>query len=80
LKKALYGLKQAPGAWYSRIDQYFQDRGLVKTLSESMLYIFQSGKEIMIVALYVDDLIYTRNNDGLFQKFKSHMIVEFEMT
>jgi hypothetical protein len=33
----------------------------------------------MIVALYVDDLIYTGNNVELFQKFKSHMIVEFEM-
>ena len=33
----------------------------------------------MIVALYVDDLVYTGNDTELFQKFKSHMIVEFEM-
>jgi hypothetical protein len=30
--------------------------------------------------VYVDNLIYTGNGDELFQKFKSHMIVEFEMT
>jgi hypothetical protein len=80
LKKALYGLKQAPRAWYSRIDKYFQDHGLVKSSSEPNLYILQSGQDILIVALYVDDLIYTGNNLELFQKFKSHMIVEFEMT
>jgi hypothetical protein len=80
LKKALYGLKQAPRAWYSRIDKYFQDHGLVKSSSEPNLYILQSGQDILIVALYVDDLIYTGNNFDLFQKFKSHMIVEFEMT
>jgi hypothetical protein len=34
----------------------------------------------MIVSIYVDDLIYTWNNVELFQRFKSHMIAEFEMT
>ena len=69
-----------PRAWYSRIDKYFQDHGLVKSLSEPNLYIFQLGLDILIVFLYVDDLIYKVNNDELFQRFKSHMIVEFGMT
>jgi hypothetical protein len=75
----LYGLKQVPRAWYSRIDKYFQDHGIVKILSEPNLYIFQSGQDIMIVSLYVDDLMYTRSDAELFQKFKSHIFVEFEM-
>jgi hypothetical protein len=66
LKKALYGLKQAPRAWYSRIDKYFQDHGLIKSLSEPNLYILQSSQDILIVALYVDDLIYTGNSVELF--------------
>jgi hypothetical protein len=41
LKKDLYGLKQAPIAWYSRIDKYFQDHGLIKSLSKPNIYIFQ---------------------------------------
>jgi hypothetical protein len=80
LKKSLYGLKQGPRAWYSRIDKYFQDYGLIKSLSDPNIYILQSGQDILIVALYVDDLIYIGNNVELFQKFKSHMIAEFEMT
>ncbi|KAL0374896.1 UNVERIFIED_CONTAM: Retrovirus-related Pol polyprotein from transposon RE2 [Sesamum radiatum] len=39
LKKALYGLKQAPRAWYSRIDNYFMDRGFRRSLSEPTLYV-----------------------------------------
>ena len=39
LRKALYGLKQAPRAWYSRIDQYFMDRGFRRSKSEPTLYI-----------------------------------------
>jgi hypothetical protein len=61
-------------------EKYFQDHGLVKSQSDPNLYIFQSRQDILIVALYVDDLIYKGNSVELFQKFKSHMIFEFEMT
>jgi len=66
LKKSLYGLKKGPRAWYSRTNKYFQGHGLVKILFEPNLYIFQSGKDILIVVLYVDDVIYTWNNVELF--------------
>ena len=39
LRKALYDLKQAPRAWYSKIDQYFMDRGFRRSKSEPTLYI-----------------------------------------
>jgi hypothetical protein len=62
LKKALYGLKKAPRPWYSKIDKYFYDHGLVKSSSEPNLYILQSGQEIIIVTLYVDALICMWND------------------
>ena len=34
----------------------------------------------MLVCLYVDDLIYTENDDTLLQEFKDSMKAEFEMT
>jgi hypothetical protein len=43
LKNTLYGIKQAPRAWYSKIDKYFQYRGLVKSLYNPNIYTFQSG-------------------------------------
>ncbi|KAL0305872.1 UNVERIFIED_CONTAM: Retrovirus-related Pol polyprotein from transposon RE1 [Sesamum radiatum] len=69
-KKALYGLKQAPRAWYSRIDKYFMDRGFRRSLSEPTLYIKSQGNDTLIVSLYVDDLIYTGNNEKMIQDFQ----------
>ncbi|KAL0393153.1 UNVERIFIED_CONTAM: Retrovirus-related Pol polyprotein from transposon RE2 [Sesamum radiatum] len=80
LKKALYGLKQAPRAWYSRIDKYFMDRGFRRSLSEPTLYIKSQGNDTLIVSLYVDDLIYTGNNEKMIQVFKEDMMKTFEMS
>ncbi|KAL0295249.1 UNVERIFIED_CONTAM: Retrovirus-related Pol polyprotein from transposon RE2, partial [Sesamum radiatum] len=80
LKKALYGLKQAPRAWYSRIDNYFMDRGFRRSLSEPTLYVKRQGNNTLIVSLYVDDLIYTGNNEKMIQYFKEDMMKTFEMS
>ncbi|KAL8094563.1 hypothetical protein AgCh_036190 [Apium graveolens] len=81
LKKVLYGLKQAPRAWNTRVDEYFQKNGFVKSPYEHALYTkTNSGGDIMIVCLYVDDMIFTGNNPGMFNDFKKVMTNEFEMT
>lgn len=64
LKKALYGLKQAPRAWYSRIESYFVKGGFEKCPYEPTLFIKRGrGGKILIINLYVDDLIYTINDE-----------------
>ena len=79
LKKALYGLKQAPRAWYSRIDAYFTEEGFIKCPYEHTLYTkYGVDKNILIVCLYVDDLIYTSNNKTMLADFKKSMMEEFE--
>ncbi|KAM2407389.1 hypothetical protein ACFX1X_026583 [Malus domestica] len=81
LRKALYGLKQAPCAWYSRIEAYFLKEEFVKCPYEHTLFIkTRDGGKILIVCLYVDDLIYTGNDECMFTKFKQSMMNEFEMT
>ena len=81
LKKALYGLKQAPRAWYSRIDSYFMSSGFRRSQSEPTLYIkTQGNSDTLIISLYVDDLIYTGNNEEMIQEFKHDMMKTFEMS
>lgn len=81
LKKALYGLKQAPRAWYSRIEAYFIKEGFTKCPYEHTLFIkYAAAGNILIVCLYVDDLIYTGNNEKMFEVFKKSMMAEFDMT
>lgn len=63
LIKALYGLRKALRAWYSKIDSYFCIDKFVKYPYEHTLFV-KDGLEgkMIIVRLYVDDLIYIRND------------------
>ncbi|KAB2605263.1 hypothetical protein D8674_004980 [Pyrus ussuriensis x Pyrus communis] len=81
LKKALYGLKQAPRAWYSRIETYFINEGFKKCPYEHTLFIKTAeGGKVLIICLYVDDLIFTGNDEVMFKDFKQSMMIEFDMT
>lgn len=80
LHKALYGLKQAPRAWFSRIEAYFVKEGFVSSSSEQTLFIKQKGGKILIVSIYVDDLLFTSNDEELLNEFKRSMKDEFDMT
>jgi len=80
LKKDLHGLKQAPRAWYSRIDSYLLENRFEKCEGEPTLYIKEKYGKLLIVVLYVDDVIFTGNDDYLIENFKLVMKEEFEMT
>ncbi|CAL8178298.1 unnamed protein product [Prunus armeniaca] len=81
LHKALYGLKQAPRAWYSEIDSYFAECGFTKNQSEATLYIKTRGEaSILIMSIYVDDIVYTGNNQAMLEEFKQDMMEKYEMT
>ncbi|KAH9685900.1 hypothetical protein KPL70_014158 [Citrus sinensis] len=81
LKKTLYGLKQAPQAWYSRIEAYLFKQGFERCPHEHTLFVKQSeGGNILIISLYVDDLIFTGNNESMFEEFKKSMEKEFDMS
>ncbi|RVW58020.1 Retrovirus-related Pol polyprotein from transposon RE1 [Vitis vinifera] len=81
LKKALYGLKQAPRAWYTQIDSYFIENGFIRSKSEPTLYVkSKDNSQILIVALYVDDLIFTGNDEKMVEKFRNEMMKKYEMS
>ncbi|GAU16533.1 hypothetical protein TSUD_167640 [Trifolium subterraneum] len=80
LHKALYGLKQAPRAWYSKIEAYFIKEGFVKCPHEHTLFVKREDKNWLIISLYVDDLIFTGNDNKLLKQFKESMMTTFDMT
>ncbi|CAJ2652499.1 unnamed protein product [Trifolium pratense] len=80
LKKALYGLKQAPRAWNTHIDTYFKENGFKKCPYEHALYVKKNDSNMLLVALYVDDIIFLGNNGQMIEEFKGTMTREFEMT
>ncbi|GAU23238.1 hypothetical protein TSUD_172660 [Trifolium subterraneum] len=80
LHKALYGLKQAPRAWYNKIEAYFIKEGFVKCPHEHTLFVKREGKNWLIISLYVDDIIFTGNDNQLLKQFKESMMTTFDMT
>ena len=76
--KALYGLKQAPRAWSSRIESYFIKEGFESSSSEHTLFVKRKKGNILIVNIYVDDLLFTSNDESLLEEFKCSMKKEFE--
>lgn len=80
LHKVLYGLKQAPRAWFSRIEAHFTHEGFQRCISEQTLFVKQSSRgKILIVSIYVDDLIFTGDDEQMMLEFKESMMKVFDM-
>ncbi|GJZ76824.1 retrovirus-related pol polyprotein from transposon TNT 1-94 [Tanacetum coccineum] len=58
LKKALYGLKQAPHAWYDLLSKFILSQEFSKGTVDPTLFIRRQGKDILLVQIYVDDIIF----------------------
>ena len=65
LKKALYGLKQAPRAWYERLKSYLLNSGVKIGKVDQTLFIKNTSKDILIIQIYVDDIIFGSTNENL---------------
>ena len=57
LRKALYGLRQAPCAWNAKLDATLKKMGFKQSAHEAAAYRRGSGRNVLLVDVYVDDLI-----------------------
>ena len=80
LKKALYGLKQAPRAWYERLSKFLIEKGFRRGKVDTTLFILIENKNILLVQVYVDDIIFGSTNESLCKFFSNLMQSEFEMS
>ncbi|GJT22191.1 retrovirus-related pol polyprotein from transposon TNT 1-94 [Tanacetum coccineum] len=65
LKKALYGLKQAPQAWYDLLSSFLLSQKFSKGTVDPTLFIRREGKDILLVQIYVDDIIFASTKPDL---------------
>nr|GEZ88466.1 hypothetical protein [Tanacetum cinerariifolium] len=56
--KDLYGLHQAPRAWYAILSTFLEKSGYRRGTIDNTLFIKQDKKDIMLVEVYVDDIIF----------------------
>ena len=80
LNKALYGLRQAPRAWNHKLNEILYQLQFVKCTKEPSVYRKVVNGELLIVAVYVDDLFVTGTSKRNIDEFKANMSSKFEMS
>ncbi|GJU71616.1 retrovirus-related pol polyprotein from transposon TNT 1-94 [Tanacetum coccineum] len=80
LKKALYGLTQAPRAWYDMFSSFLISQDFSKGSVDPTLFIRRDGKELLLVQIYVDDIIFAASTPELCDLFSKIMCSKFKMS
>ncbi|GJZ25520.1 retrovirus-related pol polyprotein from transposon TNT 1-94 [Tanacetum coccineum] len=80
LKKALYGLKQAPHAWYDMLSSFLISQDFSKGSVDPTLFIRGDGRELLLVQIYVDDIIFAASTPELCDLFSKIMCSKFKMS
>ncbi|GJV40312.1 retrovirus-related pol polyprotein from transposon TNT 1-94 [Tanacetum coccineum] len=80
LKKALYGLKQAPHAWYDMLSSFLISQDFSKGLVDPTLFTRRDGKELILVQIYVDDIIFAVSTSELCDLFSKIICSKFKIT
>nr|GEV73482.1 hypothetical protein [Tanacetum cinerariifolium] len=65
--KALYGLHQAPRAWYATLSTFLVKSGYRRGLIDKTLFKKKDKKDIMLVQVYVDDIIFGSTKKSWFE-------------
>ncbi|GJR18452.1 retrovirus-related pol polyprotein from transposon TNT 1-94 [Tanacetum coccineum] len=65
LKKALYRLKQAPRAWYDLSSSFLLSQNFSKGTVDPTLFTRKEGKDILLVQIYVDGIIFASTDRAL---------------
>ncbi|GJT73476.1 putative ribonuclease H-like domain-containing protein [Tanacetum coccineum] len=78
--KALYGLHQAPRAWYERLSTFLLKHGYRRGAIDKTLFIKKDRRDIMLVQVYVDDIIFGSTKSSMVKDFEELMQKEFKMS
>nr|GFC90182.1 hypothetical protein [Tanacetum cinerariifolium] len=75
--KALYGLHQAHRAWYETLATYLLENRFQKETIDQTLFIKKQQKDILLVQIYGDDIIFGATNKALCKSFEKLMKDKF---
>ncbi|GJR73054.1 putative ribonuclease H-like domain-containing protein [Tanacetum coccineum] len=78
--KALYGLHQDPRAWYATLSTFLLKNGYRRGTIDKTLFIKKNKKDIMLVQVYVDDIIFGTTKKSWCDEFEALMKSRFQMS
>ncbi|GKV02057.1 hypothetical protein SLEP1_g14541 [Rubroshorea leprosula] len=79
LRRALYGLKQSPPAWYAKFSATVSEFGFTSSPHDTALFIRKTARGMVLLLLYVDDMIITRDDVAGVEELKQSLSQKFEM-
>lgn len=79
LRKTIYKLKQAPRAWHNALREALIGVGFINSLADSSLFVYSSGRLLIYVLIYVDDIIVTGNNLSQITSFIKYLSSRFSL-
>ncbi|GKD95403.1 retrovirus-related pol polyprotein from transposon TNT 1-94, partial [Tanacetum coccineum] len=71
LKKALYGLKQSLRAWFGKFSNALIEFSLRRSVYDHSVFYSSSNAGCILLVVYVDDIVITRNDKAGIKKLKS---------
>ncbi|GKA20513.1 putative ribonuclease H-like domain-containing protein [Tanacetum coccineum] len=78
--KALYGLHQVPRACYETLSNYLLENGFKRGKIDQTLFIKKQKRDILLVQVYIDDIIFGSTNKELCTGFEKLMKDKFQMS
>nr|GEV44854.1 putative ribonuclease H-like domain-containing protein [Tanacetum cinerariifolium] len=78
--KAPYVLHQAPRAWYETLPNYLLGNGFYKGKIDQTLFIKRQKRDVLLVQVYVDDIIFGSTKKELCTEFERLMKDKFQMS
>lgn len=78
LKKLLYGLRQAGRNWHATLDKVLRKYGASPTNGDPCLHSIGKKGDLILIAVYVDDIIIASKDIEQMKILKKHLSQEFE--
>jgi hypothetical protein len=80
LLKTLYGLKQSARQWFNTLVAALEKFGLTQLTADSCVFVGGYGDDLIIVAIYVDDILLFGPSPARLAKLKADLSQAFKMT
>ena len=81
LKKCLYGADFSGKGWHETLDEFLtKNLSFVRSRVEGCLYIYRKENDWVKLINYVDDALYTSNNDQIRMEFENKLKKKFNLS
>ncbi|GKB41509.1 putative ribonuclease H-like domain-containing protein [Tanacetum coccineum] len=80
LSKVYKDLHQAPRAWYATLSTFLEKHGYRRGTIDKTLFIKKDKKDIMLVQVYIDDIIFGSTRKSWCDEFEALMKGRFQMS